>query len=94
MPQPTEPWHLDKRVPIALIVTLLAQTAGVVWWAAGLEYRVSEHQRRIVTLENFDAQSSAEARRVSELLARLDERLNTQTELLREIRERLGREAR
>lgn len=90
----TEPWHLDKRVPLALIVTLLVQTAGIVWWAAGMEHRVSEHQRRIASLEQFDVQSSSEARRVSELLARLDERLTTQTELLREIRERLGRESR
>jgi hypothetical protein len=29
-----EPWHLDKRIPIALIVTILLQTAAAVWWAA------------------------------------------------------------
>lgn len=33
-------WHLDKRVPIALIITLMAQTAGIVWWASALSSRV------------------------------------------------------
>ena len=26
----SEPWHLDKKVPIALIVTIVAQTVAVV----------------------------------------------------------------
>lgn len=89
-----EPWHLDRKVPIALIAALLVQTIGVVWWASGLEHRVGEHQRRIAALEQYEVQSSGEMRRVSEILARLDERLTTQTQLLREIRERLGREGR
>jgi hypothetical protein len=32
----TEPWHLDKRIPIALIVTIALQTAMAVWWAAAI----------------------------------------------------------
>ena len=35
-----EPWHLDKRVPVALIFTLLVQTAGIVWWASSITERV------------------------------------------------------
>ena len=34
-------WHLDKRVPIALILAILVQTATVIWWARGLDARVS-----------------------------------------------------
>lgn len=34
-------WHLDKRVPIALIFTLLVQTGSIVWWARGLDARVA-----------------------------------------------------
>ena len=33
-------WHLDKRVPIALITTLAIQTCGIVWWAASMQARV------------------------------------------------------
>lgn len=42
MTDATEPggWHLDKRVPIALIVTLVLQTAGAVWWISGIVHRL------------------------------------------------------
>ena len=54
-------WHLDRRVPIALIITIVMQTVGIVWWAASLSERVTvleqqfngmtTHQARIVRLE-------------------------------------------
>lgn len=34
-------WHLDKRVPIALIVVIAIQTAGAVWWASSTSERLS-----------------------------------------------------
>jgi lysozyme family protein len=39
-------WHLDKRVPIALIFTIVMQTAGLVWWASSLTERVNTLERR------------------------------------------------
>ena len=33
-------WHVGKEVPIATIVVLLLQTAGVVWWAASINAEV------------------------------------------------------
>jgi hypothetical protein len=39
-------WHLDKRVPIALIVTIVLQTGGIVWWAASMSERISYLERR------------------------------------------------
>lgn len=33
-------WQLDKRVPIALILSILVQTAGGVWYAAKQDARV------------------------------------------------------
>ena len=38
-------WHLDKRIPLALIMTILLQTAGGVWWAATLTERVTIMER-------------------------------------------------
>ena len=44
---PREPWHLDKRVPIALIAVLVAQTMGWVWWAASMDARTTSHSQSI-----------------------------------------------
>lgn len=39
-------WHLDKKVPIAIILTIALQTAGVIWFAAKLESRVTAVEQR------------------------------------------------
>lgn len=35
------PWHLDKRIPVALILTILAQTFAAGVWLSSLNSRVA-----------------------------------------------------
>jgi hypothetical protein len=90
----SEPWHLDKRVPIALILSLAAQTAGMVWWAASLNRTVHEHERRLAQIEHADVAAVMEQRRVAEGLVRLEERLSAQTQILRRIEDGVQRAGR
>ena len=72
-------WHLDKRVPIALVFLIIAQTAGAVWWASAvngsilaLERRVDfgdETNRRQYDRINADREAS---RQTAEQLARVE----------------------
>jgi hypothetical protein len=39
-------WHLDKRVPIALLLAILAQTGGGFWWAATTSERINNLEKR------------------------------------------------
>lgn len=86
-----EAWHLDKKVPLALILTIAMQTLAAVWWAAGMAARVEQHERELRTLSQSDVHMQGEARRIAELLSRLDERLTAQTELLRRVEQNLQR---
>lgn len=49
-------WHLDKRLPVALIVALLAQAASSLWWASGFsartETRLEAAERRLSVSED------------------------------------------
>ena len=36
-----EEWHLDKRIPIGIIFTIIAQTVILGYWLGSLEQRVS-----------------------------------------------------
>lgn len=36
-----QPWHLDKRIPLALIGAVLIQTGGAFWYASSINERVS-----------------------------------------------------
>ena len=42
-------WHLDKKVPLALIVTIIAQTMAIVWWAATASARLDQLERQVNT---------------------------------------------
>lgn len=41
-------WHLDRKVPIALIATLVIQTGTIIWWASSLSERVNTLERQAV----------------------------------------------
>lgn len=38
-------WHLDKRVPIALLLAILAQTGTGFWWAATTSERINNLEK-------------------------------------------------
>jgi hypothetical protein len=48
----TQPkWKVDRSVPVALIVGMMVQTAGIVWWAASTTSRVEVLEKTQVTAE-------------------------------------------
>jgi hypothetical protein len=71
-------WHLDKRVPIALILTILIQTGAV-----GLV--IGQTLTRVASLETKMEKSDG----VSERLARLEAASAFQVDTLRRIEARL-----
>jgi hypothetical protein len=48
-------WHLDKKVPLALIMTIIGQTVVAAWGASNLWTRVGELERQMqVAAPNFE----------------------------------------
>jgi hypothetical protein len=68
-------WHLDKKVPIAVIVTILIQTGAIIWWAAGASERITALERQ-----------AAAAAPQSERLTRVETKLEAVTEGITEIK--------
>ena len=66
-----ESWHLDKRVPIALISVLLIQTFGGIWWAATLTSTVEHNSENIKQFQTTYTRMGT----IEQTLARIDERL-------------------
>jgi Tfp pilus assembly protein PilO len=58
-------WKLDRRIPIAVIVTLAMQIIGALIWATELDARVSSIEQQSVTSST-----------ANEKFARLEERLD------------------
>lgn len=44
-------WHLDKKVPISLIVALTLQGGAGIWFAGKLAQRQDDQERRLTTIE-------------------------------------------
>lgn len=66
----TDPaWVLDKKVPIALILAILGQTAAGVWWAASISARVEQGEVKFRALEATDQRAAEINTRVAESLA-------------------------
>lgn len=40
-------WHLDKKVPVALILVLFIHAATGVWWASKMESRQDSFDQRL-----------------------------------------------
>ncbi|MGQ3670799.1 hypothetical protein ACT6QG_00140 [Xanthobacter sp. TB0136] len=64
-------WTVDKKVPLALIITLVVQTGGVIWWASTTENRMGQAETAIIRLESKEV----ETRESRDRLIRLEERM-------------------
>ncbi len=85
-----EPWHLDRHIPIALILAIIGQTAGAVWWASTISSAVADHARRIVALEIGKAEDARGDRDNADRLARIEERQRASQDSLVEIKQQLN----
>lgn len=69
-------WHIDRRIPVALIFALLVQFVGGVWVASSAFERIGQHERRITALETAASSIPERLVRIEVILERL-ERLQT-----------------
>jgi hypothetical protein len=70
-------WHLDKRVPISLILTIAFQGATILWWASGVTRDIADLKK---TTDAVMAESKDRAQAISRLSI-----LETEIKNLREV---------
>lgn len=82
-------WHLDRKFALSLIVTILVQTGGIIWWA-------SKKDSQIEVLYQTTAQQSIDIRanrdnniRIMERLATIEANQKNQTDTLNDIKSSL-----
>ncbi len=99
-----EDWHQDKKVTLGLIFALLAQAGAIVWWAAGIEHRMSRTETELSEVKTdhaaINAEINAQGRQVvviaeqmantNRLMEQLRQDVRETNNLLREIVTRYG----
>lgn len=72
-------WHLDKKVPIAMIVTIMIQSGAVLWWASSINERVK-------VLESANTAATATAPVQADRLTRVESKVESVQRDLAEIK--------
>ncbi len=72
MIKPDTHWHLDKRVPVAIIIALLMQTAGALVWAGAASERLSTLEGRTQSLTKMNVRTARLEEQVIYMRATLD----------------------
>lgn len=96
-PRQPEQWHLDKRIPIALIVTILIGYSGGVLWVSNISHAVDsqakeinrieiEAERNISRIEAEVDQRAIQSTDAANRIIRIEEKLVNQSEILQDIK--------
>ena len=81
-PQKKELWHFDKGIPLSIVVLVVAQTFGAIWWVGNLSKQVEDNKARIAHIES---------QRVSERLSALESQMLDSRSSLVRIENKLDR---
>jgi hypothetical protein len=71
----TENWHLSKSVPITVIVTIVMQSLGLVWYVSTLDASVSTNAREIARHEVRIIEIEKTSQIQAVMLGRIDENI-------------------
>lgn len=68
-------WHLSKEISIALVVGMIMQFSGFVWYASALSAQVAQNSRDIVRLDAQRDLQASQALQLNDRVIRIEERL-------------------
>ena len=71
----TEDWHLSKSVPITVIVTIVMQSLGLVWYVSTLDASVTTNAREIARHEVRIIEIEKTSQLQAVMLGRIDENI-------------------
>lgn len=74
-----ENWHIGKEIPIALVLGMVLQTGGWIWWAATLSTKVEDLSLQIAALsadKYTKTDASKDSALVMQRLAEHDRRID------------------
>lgn len=79
-------WTVDKRIPLALVLTILMQTSAGVWWASAISTQVGFNSSRILAQETRIEQNRESAQQVDRTNVRLIEQISGMRESMNELK--------
>ena len=88
----TESWHLNKSVPITLIIGLAVQAGGVIWMFSAMASDIDNNQQRLTKVETqvnqIEDTAQAQAVQLGRIETRLDALMEQSDRILRALEAR------
>jgi hypothetical protein len=82
-----ERWHVDRKVPVALLVTLLltfsGQTVTALWWASKIDSRIEQLERVTATAAPTTSEQGTRLTRVETKLEAVQDGISEIKSILR-----------
>lgn len=85
MYNPPEPFSLNRRIPIALVFTILLQVGAVVWWASTMQ---AQNNYRDVRISALEIRRNTDTERLEHILERLS-RIEARSDALLDVMQRV-----
>lgn len=82
---PQDHWTLDKKVPVAIILVIVGQFFGGLWFASKLDSRVEDQDKRLLKAEAQIGTIDRDAREASGRLIRLEEKMSAMLAILQRV---------
>lgn len=60
-------WTIERKIPAALIIAILVQSASAIWWAAGVNGSLTNQDERQSRIEQTVKEQGAEIKRLPTL---------------------------
>jgi low affinity Fe/Cu permease len=84
-------WHLDKKVPVAIIVVLIGQFLLGLWFIAKLDSKVEEQAARLAKTEAQVSVIDREAREFGNRIVRIEEKTSSMLTILQRVERLIDR---
>lgn len=86
-----EPWHVGKKFPLAVLITVMLQTTSLISWVSRFDerttIRLEDHERRLVRSESMDDRLTTVQSDMYQRIARIEEKSSLQLEILKELKD-------
>ena len=82
---PPDHWTLDKKVPVAIIVVLVGQFLGGLWFISKLDSRLEDQDKRLLKAEAQIGVIDKDAREAGGRLIRLEEKMSAMLAILQRV---------
>lgn len=78
-------WHLDKKVPVALIITLILQFGAGAWYMSWLTSEVAANSKENTRIDKSVSKFREKNGDIKDRVIRIEEKLISQRDLLERI---------